>query len=91
MAKTNNMMIPGQIKKASTESLFSEAKDPLDEQPHNLSKELNEPLTENQDKIQDDQDSLLVDSNVGKLEESLPSSSTEKSLKNSRSNITVGK
>jgi len=80
-------MIPGQIKKASTASIFSETKDPkdpLDEQPHNLSKELNEPLTENQDKIQDDQDSLLVDSNVGKREESLPSSSTEKSLKNSR-------
>jgi len=50
----------------------------LDEQPHNLSKESNDLLIENQDNIQDDQDSLLAYLNVGNLEESLPSSSTEK-------------
>jgi len=56
---------------------LSETKDPLDEQPLNQLKESNELPTENQDNIQNDQDSLLADLNVGNLEKSLLSSVTE--------------
>jgi len=69
---------PWSNQKTSTESSISEIKNPLDKQLHNLSEELKEPLTENQDNIRDDQDSLLADSNVGKLKESLQNSPTEK-------------
>jgi len=69
---------PWPNQKAPIENPISQTKDPVDEQPHNLINELNELLTENQDNIQDDQDSLLADLNVGNLEEFLQSFSTEK-------------